>query len=147
MPRRPNSGASLLELVTVLAVIAVLAAVAVPGAASAGRSFAGAGAAQRLALVLRAAQAQAQACCCRVDVSLAASGAYQVRRASDGQLADQGDLGVAPATNYTAAGVSFNAIGTPCVLGTTTARAGNFSFGAATGHTVVLQLGGCIRCR
>jgi type II secretory pathway pseudopilin PulG len=147
MSRRPNNGASLLELVTVLAVITILAAVAVPGAASAGRSLAGADAAQRLALVLRAAQAQAQACSCRVDVSLAAGGGYQVRRAPDGRLADQGDLGVAPDSNYSADGVSFNAAGTPCILGTSTARAGNFSFGQAAGHTVVLQLGGCIRCR
>ena len=129
-----------------LAVITVLVAVAVPGAAGAGRSFAGAGAAQRLALVLRTAQAEAQVRGSRGDVSIAANGGYQVSGAH-GELADEGDLGIAPATNYPSDGVSFNAEGTPCALGTSTSRAGNFSFGTSAGHTVVLQLGGCIRCR
>jgi type II secretory pathway pseudopilin PulG len=138
-------GNTLIELLTLLTVMAVLAAVVVPGAMAARRVLAGAAGSQRLALVLRAAQAEAQARHCRVDVMLGAGGSYEVR-ADDAPL-DHGDLGAGPETNYPSRAVSFSASGSPCLLATATPRAGSFSFGSGAGRTVVVQLGGCIRCR
>lgn len=146
MSRRSARGNTLVELVTLLAVMAILASVAVPSVASAKRAMAGASGARRLTLVLRVAQARAQSRSERVDVTVSAGGAYEARGAT-GVVLGCGELGAEPSTNYPDGGLSFNPSGSPCVLGTGTPRAGSFVFGDGEGRTVVVQLGGCVRCR
>ena len=144
MSRRGNT---LIELVSLLAVLAVLAAVAVPTASGARRALAGRGGAQRLALLLRTAQAQAQSRACRIDVSVGGDGHYEVVEAGSAATSERGELGTPVSTNYPSGALSFGPTGSPCLLATTTPRAGSFVFGQAAGCTVVVQLGGCIRCR
>ena len=140
-------GNTLIELVTLLAVMAILAAVAVPTASGTRRVLAGKSGAQRLALVLRAAQAQAQSRACRVDVTVRSDGRYEIAEAAAAGETEHGQLSGAVSTNYPDGALSFSASGSPCLLGTATPRAGSFVFGPATGCTVVVQLGGCVRCR
>lgn len=144
MSRRGNT---LIELVTLLAVIAILAAIAVPTASGARRALAGRSGAQRLALVLRAAQAHAQSRAGRVDVTVRGDGHYEVWDAAAAGEMESGELGGAVSTNYPDGALSFSAVGSPCLPATTTPRAGSFVFGPAAGCTVVVQLGGCVRCR
>jgi type II secretory pathway pseudopilin PulG len=140
-------GHTLIELVTLLAVMAVLAAVAVPSASSVRGVFAGRSGAERLALVLRAAQAQAQSRAFRVDVTVRGDGRYEVVEARPGAAVERGELGTHVTTNYPDGALSFGVSGSPCLFATTTPRAGSFALGSGAGCTVVVQLGGCIRCR
>ena len=146
---RRQAGSTLFELLSVLSVLAILAAVTVPGAAAARRTFAAASAPARLALVLRSAQARAQSGGCTVTVAVDGSGAYRVTQGVDGivSVVAQGDLGAGVASNYPQGAVQFGEAGWPCLAGTTTPRAGTFSVGGTgSGHLVVVQLGGCVRC-
>ena len=129
---------------TVLAVMAVLAAVAVPSAAGVRRAVGGHAGAQRLALLLRSAQATAQACGQAVHIRVGKSGDYTMESPSS---LENGSLGVAVSSNFPDGSLDFSPSGWPCLAGTETPRAGSFSFGTSPGLTVVVQLGGCIRCR
>lgn len=140
---------TLVELVVVLAITAVLCAVAVPGVAAARRTFRADEAAHRLALVLREAQARAQASGVPVVVSVDADGGYVVTGAGSfgaGGFA-RGELGAAVSGNYPGGAVQFGLGGLPSLSGGSSPRAGHFTVAdGAPGRTVVVQLGGCIRC-
>jgi type II secretory pathway pseudopilin PulG len=142
-------GSTLLELMTILAIGAVLCAIAVPGVAAVRSVFAADAAADRLALVLRDAQARAQARGTAVRVSVDHDGSYSVCdvTASGVVLVARGELGTDVDSNYPQGGVEFAAAGWPVLPGGVSPRAGHFTLGAAAaGHTVVVQLGGCVRC-
>ena len=148
MRRRGSQGVTLVELVVVLSVSAVLCCVAVPGVATARRSFRAADAAGRLSLVLRDAQARAQASGTPVRVSVDASGRFSVFTAG-GTLVRTGggDLGAAVVSNYPGGTVEFGPAGLPTVAGGVSPRAGHFEIDAGVvARSVVLQLGGCVRC-
>jgi prepilin-type N-terminal cleavage/methylation domain-containing protein len=142
-------GSTLLELVAVLAISAIVGAIAVPGAATVRRVFAGDAAAQRLTLVLRAAQARAQARGVAVRVSVAGDGSYivcDVGPSGDRTVA-RGELGADVDSNFPQGTVQFGAAGWPTLSGSVTPRAGHFAIGASgAGRVVVVQLGGCVRC-
>jgi Tfp pilus assembly protein FimT len=142
-------GSTLLELVTILAISAVLCAIAVPGVGAVRSVFAADAAADKLALVLRDAQARAQARGGTVRVSVAGDGCYSVcdvGPAGERQVAG-GELGTEVESNYPQGTLEFAAAGWPTLPGRTIPRAGHFTIGAATaGRTVVVQLGGCVRC-
>ncbi len=137
----------MLELVTVLAVMGILAGIAVPAASAARRALAARSGAHHLALVLRAAQARAQSRDCLVDVAVHADGGYEISDARSGGIVETGELAAAVSTNYPDGSLSFSPTGSPCMFATVIPRAGSFVFGPAAGCTVVVQLGGCIRCR
>jgi prepilin-type N-terminal cleavage/methylation domain-containing protein len=149
---RRQGGTTLLELLTVIAIISILVAVAVPGTAAARRAFVGRAAARRLALVLRAAQARAQARMCIVRVSIDGDGGYLVLdvpadQDADGASVAAGELGAAVHTNYPCGTVEFGPRGWPCLPGASSPRAGSFTIGSGSGDPdVVVQLGGCVRC-
>jgi len=146
--QRGCAGVTLVELVVVLSISSVLCAVAVPGVVAVRRTFRAADAAGRLALVLRDAQARAQASGLSVRVAVDAGGRYIVDRAGAEvvRLAG-GELGVAVASNYPGGVVEFGPGGLPAVAGGASPRAGHFDVGSGpVSHTVVLQLGGCVRC-
>ena len=133
----------------ILAISAVLCAIAVPGAAAVRSVFAADAAAERLALVLRDAQARAQAHGATVRVSVAGDGRYSVSDvlASGASSVADGELGVDVASNYPLGTLEFGAAGWPTLPGSASPRAGHFTIGSSTaGHTVVVQLGGCVRC-
>lgn len=141
-------GSTMLELVTVLAVMGILAAVAVPSAAGTHRTLASATAARELALLLRSAQARAQMQAAPVRVQVAGDGRYEVSDGTAGEPWARGSLGAPVQTNYPGGAVEFGARGWPLLAGTTTPRAGSFTVGAGGRITVVVvQLAGCIRCR
>ncbi|GEM_PF-877158 len=142
-------GSTLLELVAILAISVVLCAIAVPGVAAVRSVFAADAAAERLALVLREAQARAQARGTAVRVSVAGDGRYSVCDvgASGESPVARGEFGAAVASNYPQGTLEFGAAGWPTLPGGVSPRAGHFTIGAASaGHTVVVQLGGCVRC-
>jgi Tfp pilus assembly protein FimT len=142
-------GATLLELVTILAISAVLCAIAVPGLAAVRSIVAADAAAERLALVLRTAQARAQARGAAVRVSVAGDGSYSVCdvRPSGDHALSRGQLGADVDSNYPQGTLEFAAAGWPKLPGSSSPRAGHFTIGAATaGRAVVVQLGGCVRC-
>ena len=145
-------GHSLLELVAVLAVLSVLAAVTVPLLAPAHRRLAAGEAARQFAVVLRHAQALAQTGMCRVRVRLTGEGdGYVVSRADGGAWVTEESgsfAGAACATNYPGACVQFAAAGWPLDDASGVPRAGTFVFGEGSWRrSVVLQMGGRIRCR
>lgn len=136
----------MLEMVTVLAVMGILCAVAVPGAAALRTGFGARTAAGTLALLLREAQAGAQAGGLPVQVAVQQDGAYVVSgTAADGTpvVRRRGSLGAPVSSNYPAGVVVFVGTGLPTLPGSASPRAGRFTVG---GHTVVVQLGGCVRC-
>ena len=142
-------GSTLFELVAILAIGAVLCAIAVPGVAAVRGMFAADAAAERLALVLRDAQARAQARGAVVRVSVAGDGRYSVCdvSASGQSPVARGELGAAVSSNYPQGTLEFGAAGWPTLPGASSPRAGHFTIGSsAAGHTVVVQLGGCVRC-
>ena len=141
---RRQSGTTMFELVTVIAVVGILAAVAVPGAAHVGAAVSGAEGARRLALVLRAAQAEAQSRSASIRVEVDAGGAYTVT----GPLGDQvmsGRLEAPVVSTYPGGVLEFTERGWARVPGSSSPRAGHFSIAGASG-TVVVQLSGCVRC-
>lgn len=143
---RRERGSTMLELITVLAVIGIFAAVAVPGASRARAAVAGAGGAQRLALVLRAAQAEAQSSSSRVRVAIEPDGDFTVT-GDDGSTAMSGRLGTAVTSTYPGNALEFTERGWACAPGSSSPRAGHFTVaGAARSHTVIVQLSGCVRC-
>lgn len=146
---RRQRGSTLFELLTVLALVSVVAAIAVPSAAGVRRQFAAAAAAGRLALALRCAQAQAQARLCAVRVVVGPDGDYCLTEVADGterQVA-HGELGADVSSNYPAGTLEFGPRGWPSLPGAASPRAGRFVVGgAASGHTVIVQLSGCVRC-
>jgi len=142
-------GSTLLELVTILAISAVLCAIGVPGVGAVRSVFAADAAADKLALVLRDAQARAQARGAVVRVSVAGDGRYSVCDVSSSGECPVvgGELGADVGSNYPQGTLEFGAAGWPTLPGRTSPRAGHFTIGAATaGRTVVVQLGGCVRC-
>jgi prepilin-type N-terminal cleavage/methylation domain-containing protein len=146
--RGKRSGMTLIELVVALSVAGLLCAVAVPGAASVRRTFQSADAAWRLALVLREAQARAAASGDPLRVVVESSGRYRVIRAAAPQVqVAGGELGAVVASNYPGGTVEFGASGLPTLAGGTSPRAGHFEVvDGPSGSTVVVQLGGCVRC-
>ena len=142
-------GSTLLELITILAISAVLCAIVVPGVAAVRSVFAGDAAAERLALLLRDAQARAQSHGVAVRVAVADDGSYSVCevRPSGEISVTRGELGADVAGTYPQGTLEFAAAGWPTLPGRTSPRAGHCTSGASTaGHTVVVQLGGCVRC-
>ena len=137
-------GTTMLELITVLAVVGVLVAVAVPGAASVRRKVSGAEGARRLALVLRAAQAEAQGSASPVRVEVGSRGRYVVSRRT-GEVLMSGDLGCDVSTTYPAGVLEFGARGWAGLPGASSPRAGHFDV-AGPAHVVTVQLSGCVRC-
>lgn len=146
-----SRGYTLIELVVVCALIAVLAAITVPSVALTHARASSGSAAQRLAVVLRAAQARARAGGNAVRVSVVSGGrAYRVEivGAEGNRCVDAGDFGAAECTsNYPGDAVEFAGLGWPRAIGSGV-RAGTFKLVAAGAtHSVVLQMGGVIRCR
>jgi prepilin-type N-terminal cleavage/methylation domain-containing protein len=148
---RKNAAFTLVELTITMALLAAVAAFAIVPAASAHGRVSASSAAGRFALVLREAQARAQTTGCRVRVTVTDDGCYAVIDESPvgPNVVSAGSLGPARcSTNYPGGGVDFNPSGWPCAVTSGSARAGSFffSWGAAS-STVVVQLGGCVRCR
>ncbi len=82
-----------------------------------------------------------------MDVSVRDDGAYEVSEVGAGGEVERGELEAPVSSNYPGGSLSFSATGSPCLVGTTTPRAGSFVFSSAAGCTVVVQLRGCVRCR
>lgn len=145
---RAPGGYTLIELLAVLAVMAVLAVVAVPAAAYVERRALASNGGVRLALVLRTAQALAQEAGKSVQVVVAGDGAYEVYEpGSVVSVAMRGKLGTGVSGNFPGGAVAFSPSGHPCLPGSDVPRAGSFMVGGESGSVVVLQLGGCVRCR
>jgi hypothetical protein len=142
----------LFELLAVVMVLATLGAVVVPLVVPVRRHIAADGAVCRFALALRYAQAVAQAEQCRLRVRLTDGGAgYVVERIDDAGcvVEERGTFcGALGASNYPADAVDFTGSGWPLSEGTSTPRAGTFTFGSGSVvHSVVVQLTGRVRCR
>jgi len=136
---------TLVELVTIMAIVAVFAGVAVPTATHVGRVVAGAEAARRLALVLRTAQAEAQARGVSVRVEVAGDGDYCVSVA--GQPLMRGELRATITSTYPDGVLVFSKYGWACLPGASSPRAGHFAIASVCGTRIVtVQLSGCIRC-
>jgi prepilin-type N-terminal cleavage/methylation domain-containing protein len=147
----PSTGYTLVELIVVCCVLAILSAIAVPCLAAVHGRSSTSSAADAFAVVLRDAQARAWAHDERVRVSLTAAGDGFVVEGGEG--ADRrplvsGSFGGARCTcNYPAATVEFVPEGFPHVIGGP-ARAGTFTFSCVgCDRSVVVQMGGAIRCR
>jgi prepilin-type N-terminal cleavage/methylation domain-containing protein len=149
---RRQGGYTLLELLTVIAIVGILVAVAVPGAAVARRAFAGDAASRKLALILRAAQARAQARMSVVRVAVSGDGSYVVLDVGQGDGAESaaavaaGQLGAPVHSNYPGGTLEFGPRGWPCLPGASSPRAGSFTVGGGSGSLdIVVQLAGCVR--
>jgi prepilin-type N-terminal cleavage/methylation domain-containing protein len=140
-----QSGSTLFELVTVMAVIAVFASVAVPSAVHAGSAISSAEGARRLTLVLRAAQAEAQSRSSSVRVEVDGAGAYVVTAGPERLMS--GRLGARVVSTYPDGVIEFGGRGWASLPGSSSPRAGHFSVeGATASRTVIVQLSGCVRC-
>jgi Tfp pilus assembly protein FimT len=140
-----QSGSTLFELVTVLAVAAVFASIAVPSAARMGAAVSSAEGARRLALVLRAAQAEAQSRSTSVRVEVDGEGAYVVTAGAESLMS--GSLGTRVTSTYPGGVLEYTRRGWAGLPGSSSPRAGHFSVdGVAASRTVVVQLSGCVRC-
>lgn len=140
-----QSGSTLFELVTVMAVVAIFASVAVPSAAHVGSAVSSAEAARRLALVLRAAQAEAQSRSSSVRVEVDGGGSYVVKAGLERLMS--GRLGARVSSTYPGGTVEFSSRGWAGLPGSSSPRAGHFSVEGATAvRTVTIQLSGCVRC-
>ncbi len=82
----------------------------------------------------------------RVEVE--ASGRFRVSESGSSPAhVAAGDLGAAVVSNYPDGTVEFGAGGLPTVAGGVSPRAGHFDVGAGPAvRSVVVQLGGCVRC-
>ena len=149
--RTRQNAYTLVELVTICAIIGILAcAVVLSICQLRGAAYVPAAAA-RFAAVLRESQALAQADGRRVRVTVSVAAKYSVfLDTPSGPLRiASGDLSPAKcSTNYPGGAVEFSSEGWPCGTASRSPRAGTFVFSAG-GHTrsVVLQMGGCVRCR
>ena len=144
-----HQGLTLLELVTLLAISGILCAIAVPGVTAVRSVFAADAATGKLALVLRDAQARAQAHGTRVRVSVASNGGYSVCEVgpSGERPIAGGELGADVDSNYPQGTLEFGSAGWPTLPGGASPRPGHFSVGnAAAGRSVIVQMGGCVRC-
>jgi Tfp pilus assembly protein FimT len=140
-----QSGSTLFELVTVMAVAAVFASIAVPSAARVGSAVSSAESARRLALVLRAAQAEAQSRSSSVRVEVDAGGSYVVTAGQE--RLTSGRLGTRVVSTYPDGAIEFSGRGWAGLPGSSSPRAGHFSLeGATASRTVTIQLSGCVRC-
>ena len=148
---RRSPGHTLIELAVVCALAAIIAGIAVPSVVASHGCVAGSVASRQLAIVLREAQARAQVSGDVVRViidadgqgySVDAIGAFGESRVASGEFG-----GARCSSNYPGNAVEFAGAGWPRALGAGV-RAGTFRL-TASGHTrsVVLQMGGAIRCR
>jgi prepilin-type N-terminal cleavage/methylation domain-containing protein len=143
---RVHPGFTLIELVTVLAVLSIFAAVSVPSAARARATVNGAAGARRLALVLRSVQAEAQGGGHPVRVQVAGDGDYVVTDQTSG-VVTKGSLGVRVSSTYPDGALEFSARGWAGLPGASSPRAGHFDVAGRTGsRSVIVQLAGCVRC-
>jgi type II secretory pathway pseudopilin PulG len=146
-----SRGHTLIELVTVCALMAILAGITVPAViVSQARASTGA-ACEHLAVALRAAQARARAGGDAVRVSVDADGhGFRVETvgAHGVRFVDSGDFGSATCnSNFPGNAVEFAGLGWPRAIGAGV-RAGTFKLTALNStHAVVLQMGGVIRCQ
>lgn len=151
MSLRNTSAFTLPELVVTIALAGAVAAFALVPAANAHGRVSASAAAARFALVLREAQARAQTTGSRIRVMVTAGGSFSVAdvSASASPAITTGELGpVRCSTNYPGAGVDFNPSGWPSAITSGSARAGSFVFfWGPDSSTVVVQLGGYMRCR
>ena len=139
-----QTGTTMLELVTVFAIVAILAAVTVPGASRVRAAVSSGEAARRLALVLRSAQARAQAAASPVRVEVSPDGDYVVRGHSGAEV-ERGSLGAAVSSTYPGGVLEFGERGWAGLPGATSPRAGHFDVQGSS-RSVVVQLSGCVRC-
>ncbi len=140
-----QSGYTLFELVTVMAVAAVFVSVAVPSAAHVGSAVSSAEGARRLALVLRAAQAEAQSRSSSVRVEVDGAGSYVVT--ADSERLMSGRLDARVVSTYPDGAIEFSGRGWAGLPGSSSPRAGHFSVeGATASRNVTIQLSGCVRC-
>jgi len=145
-----SRGYTLIELVTVCALIAILCCITVPSVVVSQARASSAAACQHLAIILRAAQARARAGGDVVRVSVNADG-HGFRVETVGvqglRLVDSGDFGSATcSSNFPGNAVEFTGLGWPRAIGAGV-RAGTFKLTALNStHAVVLQMGGVIRC-
>lgn len=141
-----QGGITMVELITVIAIVAAFASIAVPSAAHLRSAVSGAEGARRLALVLRAAQAEAQSRSAPIRVEVATDGDYVVT-GPDGCRIMSGRLGAGVTSNYPGGVLEFTERGWARLPGSSSPRAGHFGISGASGSaTVVVQLSGCVRC-
>lgn len=151
MSLRRVTAFTLVELTIVMALLGAVAAFAIVPAAGAHGRLSASAAAGRFALVLREAQARAQTTGSRIQVTVTDDSRYTVAEESLGGavVISAGTLGPARcSTNYPDDGIVFGPAGWPCAVTSGAARAGSFVFAwGVDSSTVVVQLGGCVRCR
>jgi len=142
---------TLVEVVVVCAIIGVLAVVGVLSISRLSGAAAVPTAAVRFAAVLRESQALAQVGGEPVNVIISPSASYRVflDSANGPVWLASGDLApVICSSNYPGGSVAFSPQGWPCAVGSRIPRAGTFSFTyGGSLRSVVVQMGGCIRCR
>lgn len=145
-----SRGHTLIELVTVCALMTILAGITVPSVVVSQARASSRVACQDFAVVLRAAQARARAEGSIVRVSVDAGGhGYRVETIGVQGVVfeDSGDFGAATcSSNYPGNAVEFTELGWPRAIGAGV-HAGTFRLTTVNcTHTVVLQMGGVVRC-